>query len=171
MFLSADQHACPWICTHEVNSSCSSVMQLGQKEMKVGKIWRSHNILEIQFHDANRQWHKEGGRNEKRSVTKQYGEDQADGSVGRAQLWGLDPKPLDLHGSQVCSKTNTATGASPGAGQIVEYELAQFSFCALWVWIWILLPGPKTRNSCSRELLDSERYPTDCRLDRGQRRK
>lgn len=61
-------------------------------------------------------------------------------------------------------------GASPGVGQLVEYELSHFSFSALWVWIWILLPGPKTRHSCSRGLLDSECYPTDCRLDRGQRR-
>lgn len=74
---------------------------------------------------------RRGGGNEKRSLTKQYGEDQKDGSVGRAQLWGLDPKPLDLHGSQTCSKTNTATGASPGVGQLVEYELAQFSCSAL----------------------------------------
>lgn len=73
----------------------------------------------------------EGVLNEKSSITKQNGEDQADGSVGRAQLWGLHPKPLDLHGSQMCSKTNTAAGASPGVGQLVEYELAQFSFSAL----------------------------------------
>lgn len=55
-------------------------------------------------------------------VTKQYGDDQAEGSVWRAQLWGLNPKPLDLHGSQMCSKTNTTTGSSPIVGGLVDYE-------------------------------------------------
>lgn len=55
-------------------------------------------------------------------VTEQYGDDQADSSEWRAQLWGLGPKPLDLHGSQMCSKTNTTTGSSPIVGWLVEYE-------------------------------------------------
>lgn len=55
-------------------------------------------------------------------VTEQYGDDQADGLVWRAQIWGLGPKPLDLHDNQMCSKTNTTTGSSPIVGRLVEYE-------------------------------------------------
>lgn len=41
-------------------------------------------------------------------ITKQYREYQADGCVWRAQPQGFNPSPLDLHRSQMCSKTNTA---------------------------------------------------------------
>lgn len=59
----------------------------------------------MQWHDAH--IGSDMGRAEtirRGDVTEQYGDDQADSSEWRAQLWGLGPKPLDLHGSQMYSK-------------------------------------------------------------------
>lgn len=57
-----------------------------------------------------------GGDKKVRDITKQHREYQADSCVWRAQLWGFSPNPLDLHGSQMCSKANNAAGSSPGSG-------------------------------------------------------
>lgn len=51
-----------------------------------------------------------------KDITKQYREYQADSCVWRAQLWGFNPKPLDLHDSQKYSKTIAAAGSSPDEG-------------------------------------------------------